>query len=251
MKMVFGSAVVLLTLYAPGGLAPAPRVPVLVELFTSEGCSSCPPADGLLESLQRDQPVDGVEIIPIGLHIDYFDHLGWKDTFGSPTFTARQRDYSPIFGPDSLYTPQIVVDGTEAVTGNDGDLVRRAIGSAAQRPHLPLHATAQLTGDRLRLTIDLPAAPANAEKIQVLAAITQDGLSTVVKRGENNGRTLHHVAVARKLQALGFLTPDAGLVETQLQIGRSWGPNGLKAVAWLQGIKSRQVYGAAIAQIPQ
>jgi hypothetical protein len=231
------------------GLPPAPRVPVLVELYTSEGCSSCPPADALLEALQRDQPVDGAEIVPIGLHVDYFDHLGWKDPFGSPTYTSRQRDYSQIFGPDSVYTPQIVVDGHEAVVGDDSDLVHRTIGSAARRPHLPLHATAQLTGDRLRLTIDLPAAPANAEKIQVLAAITQDGLSTVVKRGENNGRTLHHVAVARKVQALGSLTPDAGLVETQLQIGRSWGPVVLNAVAWLQGIKSRQVYGAAIAQI--
>jgi hypothetical protein len=248
MKMLCVGAAVLLTLFAPGGPPPT-RVPVLVELFTSEGCSSCPPADALLESLQRDQPVDSAEIVPIGLHVDYFDHLGWKDTFGSPSYTARQRGYSPIFGPDSLYTPQIVVDGHEAVAGNDGDLVHRTIKSAAARPHLPLRATAQLTADRLRLAIDLPAAPPDAEKIQVLAAITQDGLSTIVKRGENSGRTLHHVAVARKVQPLGFLTADAGLVEAQLQIARGWGTNGLKAVAWLQGIKSRQVYGAAVAEI--
>ncbi len=186
MKTLFGLAV-LLTLFAPGRPAPPPRVPVLVELFTSEGCSSCPPADALLESLLRSQPVEGVEVVPVGLHVDYFDHLGWKDTFGSASYTARQQDYSQVFGPDSVYTPQIVVDGQEAVAGSDGDVVRRAIGSAAGRPHLPLRATAQLVGDRLRLTIDLPAAPANAEKIQVVAAVTEDGLSSVVKRGENQG----------------------------------------------------------------
>ena len=242
-------AAVLIAVSTHGGSAPAPRVPVLVELFTSEGCSSCPPADALLAALQRDQPVDGAEIVPIGLHVDYFDNLGWKDTFGSATYTARQQDYSRIFGPDSVYTPQIVVDGHDAVSGADRELVHRAIGSAAQRPHLALQAAAQLTGDRLRVTMDLPSAPANTEKIQVLVAITQDDVSTVVKRGENSGRTLRHVAVARKVQALGPLTVDAGMVEAQLQIGRGWGPNGLKVVAWLQGVKSRQVFGAAVAPI--
>ena len=154
---------------AHGGSAPAPRVPVLVELFTSEGCSSCPPADALLAALQRDQPVDGAGMVPIGLHVDYFDHLGWRDTFGSASYTARQQDYSRIFGPDSVYTPQIVVDGHDAVSGADRDLIHRAIGLAAKRPHLALQATAQLTGDRLRVTMDLPSAPADTEKFRSLS----------------------------------------------------------------------------------
>jgi hypothetical protein len=248
MKTLFGLAV-LLTLFAPARPAPPPRVPVLVELFTSEGCSSCPPADALLESLLRSQPVEGVEVVPVGLHVDYFDHLGWKDTFGSASYTARQQDYSQVFGPDSVYTPQIVVDGQEAVAGSDGDVVRRAIGSAAGRPHLPLRATAQLVGDRLRLTVDLPAAPANAEKIQVVAAVTEDGLSSVVKRGENRGRTLHHVAVARHVQRFDALTGDAAVVQAQLRVGKAWTRSGLKAIVWLQGVNSRKVYGTALAQI--
>jgi hypothetical protein len=248
MKTLLGAMVVVM-MSARGGLAPAPRVPVLVELFTSEGCSSCPAADALLEALQRDQPVDGVEIVPLGLHVDYFDHLGWKDTFGSPLFTARQREYSLIFGPDSIYTPQIVVDGREAFPGIDGDTIRRSIASAAGRPHLPLRVTARAAADRLRLTIDLPAAPADAEKIRVMAAITEDGLSTAVKRGENQGRTLRHVAVARKVQALDSLTGEAAVVETQLQLGKAWGSDGLKALVWLQGTKTRHVYAVAIAPI--
>jgi hypothetical protein len=248
MRILLG-AVVLAALSVRGGLAPAPRVPVLVELFTSEGCSSCPPADALLESLQREQPVNGAEIIPLGLHVDYFNHLGWKDSFSSAHFTERQQDYSRVFGPDSVYTPQIVVDGREALAGDKDEVIRRAIASAAARPHLPLHITARASGDRLRLAIDLPAAPSAGERILVLGAITEDGLTSVVKRGENNGRTLHHVAVTRRLERFDSLPRESGTVERELRLVRTWGPNGLKAVVWLQGLNSRQVYGAAVMPI--
>lgn len=248
----FFSAALLVVLSAHGSSAPATRVPVLVELFTSEGCSSCPAADTLLESLQREQPVEAAQIIPIGFHVDYFDHAGWKDAFSSSAFTERQRNYSQKFGgPDSVYTPQMVVGGREAVEGTDGTLVRRAIASAAATAHLPVRVTARSAGGRARLTFELPAAPANAEKIQVLWAITQDGLSTVVKRGENGGRILHHIAVARRLQVLGGLGRQMALVERELEIDRRWGRTGLKAVVWLQGATSREVYGAATAPIAE
>ena len=247
----FFSAALLVVLSVHGSSAPAARVPVLVELFTSEGCSSCPAADMLLDSLQREQPVGAAQIIPIGFHVDYFDHAGWKDAFSSPAFTERQRNYSQKFGPDSVYTPQMVVDGREAVEGNDGTLVRRAVASAAATAHLPVRLTARSAAGRARLTFELPAAPANAEKIQVLWAITQDGLSTVVKRGENGGRTMHHIAVARRLQVLGGLTREMTLVEREPELDRRWGSTGLKAVVWLQGVTSRQVYGAATAPIAE
>jgi hypothetical protein len=245
------SAAILVALATRGSLAQAPRVPVLVELYTSEGCSSCPPADVLLESLLRDQPVARAEIIPIGLHVDYFNSLGWKDAFSSAAFTARQRSYSPVFGDDSLYTPQIVVDGREAVEGIKGDVVRHAIDAAAGKPHLPISVAARLASDRVRLTIGVPAAPATAEKIQVIVAITQDGLSSSVTRGENTGRTLHHVAVARTVQDLDSLSTKSSVVEKQLSLGKGWGQAGLKAVVWLQGAKSRAVYGAAVAAVVQ
>ena len=247
MKTSLGVAI-LVALAARGSLAQAPRVPVLVELYTSEGCSSCPPADAFLELLSRDQPVSRAQIIPVGFHVDYFNDQGWKDAFSSPTFTARQRSYSPVFG-DNLYTPQIVVDGHDVIDGTAKDKASRLIESAASRPHLPVSLTARIAGDKVQLKIDAPAAPANAEKIQVIAAITEDGLSSVVTRGENDGRTLHHVAVARTLQGLDSLGATSSVVEKQLPLGKGWGPVGLKAVVWLQGVKSRQVYGAAAAPI--
>ena len=242
-------AAMFVALSARGGLAPAPRAPVLVVLFTSEGCASCPAADALLESLQREQPVGGAEVIPVGLHVDYFNDLGWKDAFSSASFTARQKEYSRVFGPDSVYTPQIVVDGREAVPGNDRNQVRRAIESAADRSHLPLRVTARVTADRLHITIDLPGAAPNTERIDVFGAITEDDVTSVVKRGENSGRTLHHVAVARKIERFQSLTPQGSVLQRQLQIGDGWSRPALKTVVWLQGINSRQVYGAAVAQI--
>ena len=242
------TATVLLALAARGGPAPRPPAPVLVELYTSEGCSSCPPADTLLESLLRDQPIAGAEVIPIGLHVDYFNKGGWKDAFSSASYTARQQSYSTVFGDNNMYTPQMVIDGRKPVPGSEPELIRHAIEEAAAKPHVPLRVTARASGGKAELTIDCPAAPSNTEKIQVMAAITEDGLSSVVTRGENHGRTLHHVAVARTVQGLDVLSSRPSTETKQVPIGKEWG-KALKAVVWLQGTKSRQVYGAAIASI--
>src|SRR5947207_3235480 len=222
MRILLGAAI-LAMLAVRGGPDQPPRVPVLVELYTSEGCSSCPPADALLESLQREQPVEEAEVIPIGLHVDYFNHLGWKDPFSSSTFTARQRSYSPVFGDDNLYTPQMVVDGHQAVPGNESAVIRIAIETAARRTHLPLRMSAAVETDKVRLTIEAPAAPSHAESIRLIAAITEDGLTSVVNRGENKGRTLHHVAVARRIQVLDALSSKSSVVESQLPNERGWG----------------------------
>src|SRR6185295_17244263 len=106
---------------------------------------------------------------------------------------------------------------------------------AALLPHLPLRVAAHEAAGHVRVTIRLPAVPMESEKIQVLAAVTEDGLTSIVKRGENSGRTLHHVAVARSLRVLDSLTAAESVVESQFQIGRSWRPDGLKLVVWLEG----------------
>lgn len=231
----------------------APKTPVLVELFTSEGCSSCPPADALLTRLWREQPIADVEIVPLSLHVDYWDHQGWKDPFASKVFTSRQEAYAKTFGAKPISTPQIVVDGRDELNGSDEAAARRAVQAAASRPHLPLRIDARAAGASVRLSIDLPAAPtaADGEPIDALVALTEDDLTSVVRRGGNGGRTLTHVAVVRTLESLGSLEREAFVADGQLGLDRTWKTGKMRAVTWLQGRRTRHIYGAATAPLLQ
>src|SRR5205809_963488 len=132
------------------------RVPVMVELFTSEGCSSCPPADDVLTKLVTTQPVANAEIIALGEHVDYWDRLGWRDPFSSAAFTARQTEYaSQAFRTDNIYTPQLIVDGREAVVGSD----YRAATAAIARATAPGGAAAAA---RLRISVKADHHPPRA-----------------------------------------------------------------------------------------
>src|SRR5947207_2489410 len=141
---------------AGGQPAPAPApVPVVVELFTSEGCSSCPPADSLLSKLANEQPVPGVQVIALGMHVTYWDQLGWKDSASLSLATERQRSYSRVFGEDRVYTPQAVIDGRDELVGSDERGVREAIAKAAKEPHARLVVERAEAGDTLDVAVTI------------------------------------------------------------------------------------------------
>ena len=181
---------------------PATKQPVLVELFTSEGCSSCPPADALLQSLDREQPVPGVRVIVLSEHVDYWNYEGWRDPFSSAEVTARQEAYVSSLSQESAYTPEAVIDGAHGLTGSDRRGLISAIEQAAQRPKTEIQVgNATLNGRAVAADVSVPAIP-HADLYVVLA---DDQDESSVARGENSGRHLTHVAVARVIVKVGSL----------------------------------------------
>ncbi len=182
--------------------------PVLVELFTSEGCSSCPPADALLASLQAKSAAGGAQpLVVLSEHVDYWDHDGWRDPFSSAGFTQRQSGYSERFGLSSIYTPQMVVDGQFEFVGSDRVSAGRAINSAsvAQKLHIDI-AQAAWQADKLVANLHLAQVPAELRDATLYAALADTVDTSQVGAGENSGRTLKHVSVVRLLQPLGPLS---------------------------------------------
>jgi hypothetical protein len=174
---------------------------VVVELFTSEGCSSCPPADALLAKLSQQNPENGSDLIFLGKHVDYWNSLGRTDRFSSAQFSQGQEDYAKMFHLPSVYTPQIVIDGRMQLQGGDATAVNRDIVTTHKAPK-PVQVPLQWEGnDRLHVTVQ----PASASRAKVRLAVTEDGMSTQVANGENGGKTLHHAAVVRELRELGSL----------------------------------------------
>jgi hypothetical protein len=217
--------------------AAAPPADVLIELFTSEGCESCPPADEVLIELVRKQPVPGVRVIALSEHVDYWDQGGWKDPFSSAAFTRRQNDYAGALNAD-VYTPQLVIDGRTAVIGSNRGAVVAAIRSAAAKPKAVLTLT-WVAGSGRDLQVTVPAAPMLAD-CRVFIAITEDRLSNQVKRGENAGRELRHDAVTRRMKALGS-TEATGAFSKVVPVGpmldAQWKPDALHVVVFVQNPK--------------
>lgn len=224
----------------------APPAPVLVELFTSEGCSSCPPADALLQTLV-DNPPAGVEIVALGQHVDYWDQLGWKDRFSSAAFTRRQQAYSFAFNNASSYTPQMVVDGRAELVGSDAGAARKAIERVMSLPHGSIRITTEPpAGDRVFVSVAASGLPRAArDRADIMVAVTEDRLRSDVKRGENHGRLLAHAAVVRELKTIGEATGAESSARTEVTLAPDWQRANLKVVAFVQERTSRHVLGAA------
>ena len=232
-------------------LAPGQRRAVLVELFTSEGCSSCPPADRLLIDLERAQAVAGAEIIPLSLHVDYWDGLGWRDPFSSAEFTVRQDEYRRAFSNLSNYTPQMVVDGAQEFTGSDRGAAMRAISRAVQaaKARVELALAAPPGDSAVRLAVRVSGLPeARGDEAEVLIALTESGLANNVSRGENAGRRIEHTAVVRRLERAGRFRPGRErefTAERTVKLDANWRRENLRAIALVQDRKSRRILGAA------
>ena len=236
----------------PEGRTQANRVPVLAELFTSEGCSSCPPADDLLRHLLEKQPIDGVEVIAISEHVDYWNRLGWRDPFSSAQFSERQSEYARAFGSGQIYTPQLVVAGHVNAVGNDADAVRRALLKAAQDPRATLVVSAaRVEGGKAAVRVVVKDTPSQAASgtLEVVVAVVEDGLVTEVPRGENARKRLRHDAVARVLSPIGSLLPSSsgGEFNRLVDLAGAGASRQLRVVAFLQDRKKHAVVGVGAA----
>ncbi len=216
------------------------KAPVLVELFTSEGCSSCPPADKNLIYFNEKQPVPEAEVITLSMHVDYWNRLGWTDPFSSSKYSERQGFYSDTFKLGEVYTPQMIVDGAAQFVGSNLDEAKRAIGTAAKSPKADVALS--VAGNKLYVRIS--AIPDNTVA-NVFVAVAEDNLSTAVRRGENGGRTLPHASVVRELRTIGAIAADSRKFETEttFQMQPSWKKQNIKLVVFAQVEKTSQIIG--------
>ena len=226
------------------------RTPVLVELFTSEGCSSCPPADALLAKLDQAQPIDGAEIIVLGEHVDYWDGQGWHDRFSSHQYTERQNEYCGRLRVDSPYTPQMIVDGTDQFVGNDAAHAVRAIQHAAQPPKIKLILSQPVVdAQKVSASISSPASM-TGKKADLYAALVDPKDTTEVRGGENGGHRLQHVGVVRNLQRVGKLKDlTAGPVSFSLNAPADAKPGEMRVVVFAQQSDQGAVLGVVSASI--
>jgi hypothetical protein len=226
----------------------ADKVPVLLELFTSEGCSSCPPADKLLQDLDRSQPVAGADLIVLSEHVDYWNHGGWADPWSSAANTARQREYVKRFDLESSYTPQLVVDGQSELVGSSASEARGAINKAIRDRKLPISiSTPERENDHLKVHLDIPSTEKGfTGDALVYVALADNEDHSRVSGGENGGRTLSHVAVVRAFGAVGTVAKGQQFSkDVDLPLKPGVGASGIRVVAFVQDKATGRVIGVA------
>src|SRR5688572_10666678 len=233
MKRFVPIVLLLFTMHTPACTADSGSHPVVVELFTSQGCSSCPPADELLRKIARDPALRG-KVIPLAYHVDYWNHLGWRDPFSSRTWSARQYEYVRALKLKSAYTPQIVINGTKQMVGSNANAVYRAIEEESRRT----------PEGSLSLRIDGGDAVVRAKSpraAELIVIAFENGATTDVRSGENSGRTIANDAIARKLVRIAVTGEKA--VEQRVPLALE---AGMGVAAFLQDATTKRVLTIAV-----
>ncbi|MGB9197230.1 MAG: DUF1223 domain-containing protein [Terriglobales bacterium] len=228
--------------------------PVLVELFTSEGCSSCPPADKMLANLDRLQPVAGAHVIVIEEHVDYWNHDGWVDKYSSSGLTERQTAYKERFKINDVYTPQMVVDGATQFLGSDPKAALRAIEEARGKTKVGVRISAvSVEGKTVRAHVEVDGLPASlgVRKADVFVVAALDQAESQVLRGENKGRDLKHVAVVLSLSKVGRVDEVHGegggfSRDVTVKLPNAVEAGNLRVIAFVQKADSGEVIGASL-----
>ena len=248
---LFSLLFLLIPLFAYAADAPNTGSPVLVELFTSEGCSSCPPADRLLVDLDRTQPVTGADLIVLSEHVDYWNSLGWQDPWSSAFFSERQNSYSDHFGLRSVYTPQMVVNGEAEASGNDWNRAKVECQKALGEQKIPLRISAiALDGGTLRAHVEADALPDSVKKADLYVVVALDHAESQVKAGENGGRKLAHVSVVQSMTKVGSLSKGKTFAEDiHVKLNGKSDPGNLRVIAFLQEPGPGKVLGAALEHV--
>jgi len=255
LSLLFTATVPMTSLLTNGSKADAVgtmRTPVLIELFTSEGCSSCPPADTLLQKLDQ-QPIAGAELIVLSEHVDYWNHIGWKDPYSARLYSERQSAYGKRFGLDSVYTPQMVVDGMSEFVGSNTSLANQAFEKALHRPKLPVRLSSisvtshLLTGHLETGSLDKSYGTGDADVYLVLAL---NRAESRVSAGENAGHNLQHVSVVRRISKIGAVKQGQALSqEVQVKLGPREDSDNLRLIAFVQESQQGRVLGAAAVRV--
>ena len=224
----------------------AAKTPVLLELFTSEGCSSCPSADRLLQSLDEKQPFAGADLVVLSEHVDYWNNGGWADPYSARSFSERQRWYAEQFGLESVYTPQIVVDGQREAVGSNAAAIKNAVETVSRSEKVTL-TLSNAVRDGRQIKFHLTSADLKGDGAATMyVALADSKVQSNVAGGENGGRSLTHVAVVRVLSTVGSVKAgDSFSKDVVIPIPARLSGNGLRVVAFLQAEKSHKIVGAA------
>ncbi len=197
----------------------------VVELFTSEGCSSCPPADAVVANLLKEYKND---VYVLGYHVDYWDNLGWKDAFSNAVYTSRQRNYARSLKLSSVYTPQVVVNGEEQFVGSDETKLHASVNKdLKQTPVQNLSVTAKMDASN-KVNVSYQT---NTTGNNLNVALIQLNAETKVQRGENHGATLHHVNIVRNIQTISLKNTTGNLL---IDLPQSLSANDFEIIAFTQ-----------------
>jgi hypothetical protein len=221
----------------------------VVELFTSEGCSSCPPADRLLSAITDETRRDGRKILPLSFHVDYWNKLGWRDPFSDAAYSSRQNAYARALGTDGPYTPQMIVNGQAEFVGSDATTARANIAEALGMP-AESEITLKVALERAAKIVTIHYGIRGARPGEgVNLALTERDLDVEVTRGENGGRKLHHDNVVRAFITLRIAADGDGIAT--LPAGALEHPEKSAVVAYVQNLETMRITGGAMAALTE